>query len=759
MVITKLGLFRNVGRFDNCSNTFQLKPLTLIYGENGKGKTTISAVLRSLASNTPAAITDRTRLGGQGDPHIVLETPTGSVVFQNGQWSASNLEVVVFDDDFIEQNVHSGLSVHPQHRSRLHGIVIGAQGVTLARQVETLAASISRCNTELGQLEQRLSRHVPSGMTLGDFTALGPTPNVDGLIAEATIRIETFRQSARVASQGEFAAIGLPTILLDDLDEFLAADIGTIEAAAVDATRKHLDELGTGSEQWVKQGMEYLESSADGSCPFCQQSTDGDTMITHYRAYFSEAYKQHLRAIQERADAFTSTLRESNLTRFIQLYTEALGRYEFWRQFTALPQWDMVPQELHQHWDEIRNAVEGIVNQKLRGPLTRIDLNPGVVQAVERWNEFADQANHHYEPLALANSSIGQIKSEIQYGSMSSVQSDLDRLRASKTRYTTAKQDADQYVSVMQQKQQFESQKETARQQLDSYRQSVFPTYQQEMNNMLSRFNTDFRVDGLTGTIPRGTPSTSYNLNISGELIRIDGGNGGPNFSNTLSSGDRNTLALSFFFAKLKLTQDLSSTVVVIDDPVSSLDDSRRLKTVSEVMDLIQRSAQVIVLSHSIPFLCELHSKVNHTDCLALEVSRAAVGSDIVQWDIKSVSLTEYDKNVDSLRRYTAGDTALKQDAAKNIRMVIEHYLRVARQKDFRPGQTLGDFIGACRRTAGTTEEILTATRLQELIDLNAYANRFHHDTNPAWMTALSNINDTELLGYVRSTLAFVTPQ
>jgi wobble nucleotide-excising tRNase len=46
----------------------------------------------------------------------------------------------------------------------------------------------------------------------------------------------------------------------------------------------------------------------------------------------------------------------------------------------------------------------------------------------------------------------------------------------------------------------------------------------------------------------------------------------GPSFRNTLSAGDRNALALAFFFASLERDPQRAQKIVVIDDPISSLD-------------------------------------------------------------------------------------------------------------------------------------------------------------------------------------------
>jgi hypothetical protein len=59
-----------------------------------------------------------------------------------------------------------------------------------------------------------------------------------------------------------------------------------------------------------------------------------------------------------------------------------------------------------------------------------------------------------------------------------------------------------------------------------------------------------------------------------------------------------------------------------------------------------------------------------------------------------------------------------------------------------------------CRQRIGQPNEILDRTTTQELDELADYANRFHHDTNPAWETEA--INDAELRHFVERTLAFI---
>ena len=80
----------------------------------------------------------------------------------------------------------------------------------------------------------------------------------------------------------------------------------------------------------------------------------------------------------------------------------------------------------------------------------------------------------------------------------------------------------------------------------------------------------------------------------------------GPSFRNTLSAGDRNTLALAFFFASLDQDPNLAQKIVAIDDPMTSLDEHRSLTTVQELRAMQDRVSQLLGFSHSKPFLCAL---------------------------------------------------------------------------------------------------------------------------------------------------------
>lgn len=78
-----------------------------------------------------------------------------------------------------------------------------------------------------------------------------------------------------------------------------------------------------------------------------------------------------------------------------------------------------------------------------------------------------------------------------------------------------------------------------------------------------------------------------------------------PRVSEIASEGERRALALCFFLAELAVADDKGG--IVLDDPVSSLDDERRSYIAGRLVQEASRR-QVVVFTHDLPFVFELRS-------------------------------------------------------------------------------------------------------------------------------------------------------
>ena len=134
-MIDRINLLKNIGQFASVSsgNSLPVERLTVIYAENGRGKTNLAAILRSLATGERTPSIERKRFGAHTPPHVVIQlSDAHNLIFQAGKWNGQLPNLVVFDDTFVDRNVYSGLAVEVSHRKNMHELVLGVRGVELS---------------------------------------------------------------------------------------------------------------------------------------------------------------------------------------------------------------------------------------------------------------------------------------------------------------------------------------------------------------------------------------------------------------------------------------------------------------------------------------------------------------------------------------------------------------------------------------------------------------------------------------------------
>jgi wobble nucleotide-excising tRNase len=761
-VVRTINLLRNVGKFDNVAAGAQLpfSRLTVIYAENARGKTTLAAILRSLASGRAELVAERARLGSQHPPHVVVDTGAGApAVFQNGAWSRTAPEIVIFDDAFVAENVCSGMEVGATHRQNLHELIVGAQGIALTRALQAEVDRIEVHNGELHDRENAIPARARGNLSVDAFCALTQVPDLSKAIEEAERRLAAARDAGRVAEMPTFSPLSLPKIDLDALRALLAKGLPELDASALARVQDHLSQLGRGGEAWVGQGMglaDRLSAQGHGECPFCAQDLRGSPLLAHYRAYFGQAYNDLKREITEAASAFRGAQDGDVPVAFERSIRETVERQAFWKAFAEVPAVQIDTAAIARTWKSAREPVERLLEAKVSAPLDAPSVPVDVGRAIGEHNAQCDRIREISDQFAAVNARLETVKEQAREANVATLASDLANLRAAEARHDPAIAPlCDAYLTEKAAKAATEQRRRAARTALDQHRQAAFPAYGIAINNFLQRFNASFRVGPVDPVNTRGGSAANYTLLIDGNPVPLSGNPGDPSFSNTLSAGDRNTLALAFFFASLQNDLRRAQRVVVIDDPMTSLDEHRTLHTLQEMDRLARDVAGMIVLSHSKPFLLGVWDKCQQMPKTALEVRRSGPGSTLAAWNVNAAMVTEHDRRYAAAVAYLQqADPAMERRVAESLRPMLETFCRVAYPISFPPGTLLGPFHNQCALRAGTPQEIMSAANAQELRALLDYANRFHHDTNATYATEL--INDAELTDFTLRTLSFI---
>jgi len=761
-VINCLRLLRNIGQFDSVATgvTLQLQRNVFLYAENGRGKTTLTAILRSLQTGDPVHILERRRLSAAQPPHVVLDCTGGppSAMFQNGVWNRTLPDIAIFDDLFVDENVCSGLDVDPEHRQHLHQLVLGSQGVALNRALAALVQQIEADNTRMRTAANAITTNDRGGLSVDDFCDLPTQADIDQAILNEERSLAAAQQADTVNATGMFDLLNLPGFDLEETTALLRRDMPTLDVETAQRVQEHLATIGEGSESWVSQGMARIRGN---DCPFCAQTLNGSPVLGAYREYFGEGYA----ALKSQIAAYAQTVQrthggevtagfERNLRMIVQ-------RDQFWRQFAEIPDLELDTASIVRDWQTAHRAISAALAAKSQAPLEVIPLSAEGMGAVEAHQRNLALVNAYNERLTAANRSIAVVKEKAGNANVTVIRASLARLVAVRARHNAAVVPlCNEYLAAKQAKRATEQQRDTAKGALEQYRATAFPGYQTSINRYLSRFNAGFQVDRVASADTRGGPTCNYSLVIDNTHVAVSGGAerpGEPSFKTTLSAGDRNTLALAFYFAALEQDPTLATKIVVIDDPVSSLDEHRMLATTQELRRFSLRVGQMIVLSHSKSFLCRLWEGTDPNARSAFQIERDGNGSTLITWDVRQDAITEHDRRDALFTEYrTNGPSGNSREVARSIRPHVEAYLRTACPATFPPGTLLGPFHARCEREYGHPSQILDRHKIDELFDLKEYSNRYHHDTNPAWETEA--VNDGELMGYLGRLIAFVRP-
>ena len=760
-MISKIRLIRNIGTFDSvdAGANIELTRLVLIYAENARGKTTLVAVLRSLASDDPRLIAQRHRISVPNSPHVVLDFADSQrpTTFQSGKWEGVRSEFAFFGDDFIDRNIYSGLVVDAEHRRNLHEVILGAPGVTLNRDLHEAIAKIEEHNRTIRDRSAAIPTAERYGLSIDDFCSLPEVDHIDAEIEKARHRLLAAEEHDSIQQELLFDPIELPRFEVDTIANLLAQGLDDLDAAVAVGIRRHIEGLGRDSEPWIVRGMQFVEASGNNSsCPFCAQELRNSTLFAHYREHFGAAYsnlQSRLVEVLSRLHQQHSGEAQARFERDVRIMGE---RSQLWSRFCQLPDVSIDTEAIVRDWTLARELVLSALTLKQRSLLDEHVLHENARTAISVYEEQRRTIARLTNSLVESNVLLREIKEHSAGANAIDLRARLSRLYATRARHTLEISSlCDSYVQEVEAKSHTEQKRETAKAKLDEYRTHVFPESQATINKYLVKFGADFRLDNVTYTTRRSGPACTYSIVIRGSHISIASDTtrpGEPSFGTTLSSGDRNTLALAFFLASLDQDGDLANKVIVIDDPITSLDDQRSHTTVEAVHNLVDHALQVIILSHDKRFLCRIWNRSTHAETVALEIARYRDGSILQPWNVSEDSITEHDRRHMYLVNYVANGHDDLRKVAQSIRPHLEAFLRVAQPAEFRPETLVGLFVRRCREEMNGPNKILHEPAVQEISEILDYANRFHHDTNPAWET--EEINDGELRTFVQRLLA-----
>ncbi len=761
-MLDSIKYINNVGRFAEIVDPdVEFGKLNLAYADNGRGKSTLVAILRSMGTGDASHILERRRLGAKKPPKVVVEGIT-QYVFHASEWNSTLPGIRVFDDHFVDENVHSGLGVVPEQRRNLHTWIIGARAVGLNRQLQALIEKVDEHSSNLREISHRIPSSALDGLDIEQFCDLAPLKDLEAELGNVRRSLETVSKAEDIARTSDFKPVTLPSIPTDKIGEVLLASLDSIEEQAIGQVRAHFRSLGSRGERWI---AERVVAAGDGEvqamdkCPFCGQSLDGLDLIAHYRSYFGGEYRSllsRIESIQEKHLATTSATAIGKFERGIASISEGV---QFWRTFVDLPALALDSENCSLCWESLRTELTKALGRKRDRPLESQSLTQEV-------QELIVEMAGHLADIEEVNGRIKEANELVARARLEAATEDRDILARKLAGLTRVKRRfepevaavCDDYIRELQRKKETEQERDTVRKAFEKERKQAFEDFPAALNRYLADFNADFRVEGLHYKNPRGGPSSEYHLAVSGHAVQLGGergssGESGAAFRSTLSSGDRRSLALAVFLAGIEREVDPKQLTIVIDDPTASLDAHRSTATAQAIISLANRVEQTFVLSHSKEFLGLVYRVRRGLLVSQCELVSEGEASVIEPWDVASALAAAHEVRHKRFREFVEGKRDELMAIAWSIRPHLEYFLSIVHPDDFESGIMLGKFIGKCHARIEDGNPVMTGQRLNSLASLNEYTRPFHHKEQNVVPTGA--LSEDELRGFVRKTLEF----
>ena len=187
-MLEKIVQIKSIGRFRNyaANGDVTFRKLTLIYAENGRGKTTLCAILRSLQTGQTEFVAERKTLAATDPAFVHIRLNNANYQFTNNAWTETYPDIAIFDPVFVNDNVCSGDYVEHEQKKNLYRVIVGTHGVQLAKQIEDLDGQIRDANTDLRTKRDAASGHLPSGTVLDDYLQWQPVADVEEQVRRKT---------------------------------------------------------------------------------------------------------------------------------------------------------------------------------------------------------------------------------------------------------------------------------------------------------------------------------------------------------------------------------------------------------------------------------------------------------------------------------------------------------------------------------------------------------------------------------------------
>ena len=741
--------------------------LNLIYGRNGAGKSTLTKILDLINKRDIAKIKKLAPLETEKEPLFNFIVKGKNITLTTLDQAP---EFHIFNQDFVDENLYSSNGVESSQLVNYYDFCLGKVSVDKQKEVDKLKSEITTLTTLMQPLEAKLKSQF-GNKTIEQIRKIKFQENIDLEIDKLNEKLHDQKSVNLYRQRKRLTLLSFVTPSFDK--NIFESKLEKISQVAQQKVTQHMSEhLKKEDEHWIKDGLDLVTDT--NSCPFCAQNLNNSPIFSFYSEFITESYKQACDDFELKKypnfekQAYEIGIRIDELKVIIvtnidlmQIWADRIETLDFTYELKALEN----AYKLFFH--EVRNLIE----KKEKDILVNVNFDKfdQLLKVVYEESNFTD----YNDKVSLFNQRVDEYLATLSKDESKDINQKITDLRFSKLRFSN------EVISDLDNFSQYKIDKDAKTKSMTELRdlvleeqQILIEKYKDGINELLKKFNSMIRLSKFEKDNKghRGASRISYGITFLDQELSILSHNE-IIFDRVLSSGDKSALALAFFLSKFK-DENFEPSIIFFDDPMSSLDEHRRMATIQEIQYLVEREFQAFVLSHDPFFLSdinklsaiskfakcyEVETRLIDFDPLDANSNKVCNSKLVVRQNFDSYVLHSYYQEYYKLWDFVhAGKEEQKAEIARSLRPILEAYLRFLFPKTFTEDLWLGNMITMIREEKNVKSPLFDKNqRLAEIQSINEFSKTYHHADG--FDTCIQGIDFSTLHGYAKDTLRFIT--
>ncbi|MFP5994113.1 AAA family ATPase [Helicobacter pylori] len=604
----------------------EFKDYNVIFGNNGCGKTSLTRAFELLIPKNKHIEKYRT-ISTAESPSIEFKCKDGSYKIEpNSNIGAPTFKVEIYNSDFLHNNApfnsEFGLKKLDDGVIILEGSVLGEETKEINQlkncrekvekrqkkikdenSTETLSAkqesAIKKCDEEIEKIRKEVTSKTIQ-ITLDEIKINNicevskdkfkvqedALTNLKKDFDELNEAMKKFNNLKEMELPKDYQTIK------DKLESLFSFDIDKEAGQVSEEIKDHISKVG---REFIEKGIELYKEMPDNACPFCTQKITNN-IIQAYTSYFNKRIEQFNQDSLEVSGILKKILEQWKIE-------EILQSFEKFKPFI---------EDFSTNKENLKNALEQtkVLLEKLQ---KEVGKKEGVKNK-EKFQEIDKKLLENYKKFQQCVDETRNIlnQEKEQKKKLEKLKTELKKARIKKAKHDSydwqkSKEEAKRKLLVL------DRGHKRLKCLLEKIDKKLKELYDQKrpdieiINNYLKALN-----------LPKYSLDKDYRIILNSDALENS------EAKIILSDGEKTTLAFAYFLARLKSfykKENLKNLVVVIDDPISSLDEQRIYNTsyiVAKINQELAREklsnekdrAQVFVLTHNHTFMARLINMV-----------------------------------------------------------------------------------------------------------------------------------------------------